>query len=247
MKRQLVNGFAASVCVILTLYSGVANAQTNDEEFVPELVSDSVSQQTEISDETLSINDDLDPFLYRGDGYVVIDASKAKEGPGGSRFFPTGKLDPSVTVVIAEDGVDELVQAFRHEPTLSEVAAIMEKAQLDEPEIQPMATHSYVAYQGHYGAEFVGSAVMGMNDSTRVYYGFNVHHNTTMQACGKGLGYYQGYNGSEMGVWQSWYGLGCTSTTSYGSAGASVPWGNVMAVKKFKAASTGFMATGSWW
>lgn len=77
-------------------------------------------------------------------------------------------------------------------------------------------------------------------------YNFNVTFGSNQSAGGQGLGYYQGYNGSEFGVWSKWYGLGIATSGSNG--GATVPWGEVLAVAKFKARSnTIHAATGYFW
>lgn len=187
--------------------------------------------------------------VYRSSDFVVVDASSPTVSQRGeARFFPTDNIDPSTTVVIAEDDFQRISSRLA-ESDLSrdEVMRLVEETAFEESPSPARAVRGYVANYGVWSQGYWGDNVIGMNNSTTVYYGFDVNDASWMQACGQGRGYYRGYYGSEFGVWEYWYSLGCTSTTSYGSAGASFPWGNVASVKRFKAYSTGVIATGSWW
>lgn len=187
--------------------------------------------------------------VLRGSDFVVVDeSSPAVLRVGESRFFPTGVIDQSTTVILV-DGDFEPISARLGESAVSrdDILSLIKESRPGESPQPSRASRGYIANYGVWSQGYWGDNVIGMDDSTRVYYGFDVNDASWMQVCGQGRGYYRGYNGSDFGVWESWYSLGCTSTTSYGSAGASVPWGNVASTKRFKAYSTGVWASGSWW
>ena len=157
--------------------------------------------------------------VYRSSDFIVVDASSPTVSQSAeARFFPTGDIDPSTTVVIVEEGSRHILSRLA-ESDLSrdEVVRLMEETASEASPSPARAVRGYVAHYGVWSQGYWGDNVIGMNNSTRVYYGFDVNDASWMQACGQGRGYYRGYYGSEFGVWEYWYSLGCTSTTSYGS------------------------------
>lgn len=163
--------------------------------------------------------------VLRGSDFIVVDeSSPAVSQVGESRFFPTGVIDQSTTVILV-DGDFERISARLGESEVSrdDILSLLKDSSPGESPQPSRATRGYIANQGVLSQGYWGDNVIGMDDSTRVYYGFDVNDASWMQACGQGRGYYRGYNGSDFGVWESWYALGCTSTASYGPAGGSVP------------------------
>lgn len=138
------------------------------------------------------------------------------EHEGDATFYPTGPIDEDTVVVIpsestgAEGGFSTKACAPRSflAPPLKWSAAVK-------------ATCSY----------------WGTKESVKKTYSWSVVPGSNQHACTQGLGFYRGYNGSQMGVWAKWYNLGC------GTQGANaVPWGNTAAdpQMKGKSTSTGF-------
>ena len=177
--------------------------------------------------------------------YVIVYPSEAVTTSRGT-FYPTGPVDEDTIVVIAnEDGTlpGGLTEAQVRELAAggSAARAVVEDMDLDSPSmasdvVMPMASHSYAAVYNKWSIEYSGANIWGYDSSTRVSYTFSVTEGTNQQATARGLGYYYGYNGSELGYWAQWYALGLASDGSPG--GAQVPWGAVIATAKFKAMST---------
>ncbi len=196
--------------------------------------------------------------MVEGEGYVIVYPQDALQSAQGT-FFPTGDIDEDTVVVIAESdgslpgGITERqlaeMIAARSAATaerlgLGVTGAWSREASNGGPTVTPSGAHSYTAGYTWTGP-FSGSNIWGWDDTAKVGYTFNVTEGSNQKAGGQGLGHYRGYNGSEFGVWQNWYGLGVASSNSNG--GATVPWGSVLATAKFKAISLAkpHIATGS--
>jgi hypothetical protein len=181
-------------------------------------------------------------------GYVIVQPSDAISVDGNRTFYPTGPISDSTLVVIAEP--DGSLPGGVTEAQLNNVAT---QRELVGASPSSSATTAAVAmnntYEGwssvNWSQEFVGASVIGLNDSTVLYYSFNVNAFTSQTNAGQGLGYYRGYNGSTFGVWSQWYGLG--SATPGAMRQTSVPWGNVAAVAKFKVKCATTTVCGGHW
>jgi|GEM_PF-3098371 len=184
-------------------------------------------------------------------------------------FYPTGALDDSTTVVILDDkgnlpagltqaGLERLL-ASRSTGALSARAGVNSSAAI---ELTPALVAEFngtakplvalagnqIAYSARMGAwsMYTGKTIWGYDDTARVSYGFDVQDNTAQIVQGQGLGYYQGYNGSQMGLWSSWYAIGVAASGD--SREASIPWGNVIGTAQFQAKSlNSLLANGYWW
>ena len=208
--------------------------------------------------------------LVKGDGYVIVDTKVARsvEAREGT-FYPTGNIDKDTLVVIRDaDGslpggisIAELEELLEAEAK-GDYAAIEERgfvvadgdttAANEEPAaplaaggVVPLAGSTYAALPYTWTSAYSGVNIWATNSNVRAGYSFDVTYGTNQVATAQGKGYYVGYNGSEMGTWVKWYGLGVA--TSGSPAGATVPWGYILATTQFKAYSSSVhMATGSW-
>lgn len=186
--------------------------------------------------------------IARTDDYVIVDASSPSvETTTQGTFYPTGPLDEDTLVVIAENGV---LPYGLTEPEIAKIASqeaseLNDLRSFDSLPVSSRAIRSFTAVAGKW-FQYSGDNILGATNDTRVWYSFTTSSFTSMIACGQGLGYYRGYNGSQFGTWSSWYGYGCTSTSNGAAAGGSAPWGNILATKKFKVTSVGAYANGSW-
>ena len=182
-------------------------------------------------------------------GYVIVHPSDGIIVDGDRTFYPTGPLSSDTLVVMAEpDG---------------SLPGGITKAQLDHVVAQRELVGSSSAsggaiaagvsmnnkYEGwssvNWSQAFIGASIIGLNDSTVLYYTFDVNAFTSQTNAGQGLGYYKGYNGSTFGVWAQWYGLGSATPTT--TRQTSVPWGNVAATAQFKVKCATTTVCGGHW
>ena len=209
--------------------------------------------------------DDLDnQGLIKGHGYVIIDTRTAESQVSErGTFYPTGEIEPDTLVIIREDdgslpggldiaGVERMIEAeaagdlmaIESEGFSVTTDAELAPISLDET-VTPFGTGTFAAAPYSWSPEYSGTPIWANNENVRASYTFNVQFGTNQVATGRGLGYYVGYNGSEMGTWAEWYGLGVS--TDGQAAGAIVPWGYIVATPKFKAYSSSIhAATGVW-
>jgi hypothetical protein len=147
----------------------------------------------------------------------------------GATFYPTGPIGTDTLVVMPD-----IYEAAGL--TYKDVAQIHTLVGMKEALSANSATTCGATVTGIYGtwSSPVSSScsVWGTDWSVHVYYSWNVATGTYQSAAAMGLGFYQGYNGSQFGVWSQYYGLGVGA-----SGGASVPWGNVASHPKVKAQS----------
>jgi len=200
---------------------------------------------------------------------LTAGATTLAAGAGAAaKFYPTGPVAEDALVIIPND--DGTLPFGLTQAQVKKLAAL-EPAQRDVAlakliGTQPSATvtatsmsaaapvatatslggHTYSA-AAVWSAPWTGDNIWGYDSTARVTYSFNVTAGTNQQAAGQGLGYYRGYNGSTLGTWSAWYGLGIASDGA--ASGGSVPWGSVLAPAQFKAKSTIalHLAFGSFW
>lgn len=168
-------------------------------------------------------------------GYVIVYPASSKSSD--VTFYPTGPIDASTLVVVAEP--DGSLPGGMSE---SDIAIVVEKLR-DGDEIRsearstaeavPMVTQwAYAATAAAWSGAYNGTNLATGWGGT-AWYGFNAASGTSQRNVGQGLGYYRGYNGSVFGLWGVYYNLGSATASSNG--GMSVPWDNVLATQKFKA------------
>ena len=197
------------------------------------------------------------------DAYVVVDITKATEASDGKIFYPTGNIDSDTLVVIPDNGgtlggipVEEVTAILDAGGTEALDKALVESQKLEihgslsnylQDVIVPSAANmSFAAPPMGYSPIIEHTTARIGGPGSQVHYGFTVTAGSNQHACATGRGYYEGYNGSEMGVWSKMYGIGCAGGGN--TSGASVPWGNVASHPAFQARSTTIhMAAGAWW
>lgn len=173
-------------------------------------------------------------------GYLIIDSSDGVHTSNGT-FYATGELDEGTLVVISEPdgslpgGITEadlatLVAARRSGDSSTPTNATSNE--LTDASIAPMSLYGWSANVSGWSGVWTGGSVWGWDPSAEVSYYFETSWWTYQTAVGQGLGYYEGYNGSQFGIWSKWYGLGSADS---GGGGGVVPWGEVIGTKKFRA------------
>lgn len=176
-------------------------------------------------------------------GYIIVgpgDAQSEKEGT----FYPTGPISDDTLVVIAdEDGslpgdiTEDQLQQLVAQKRQGQLTKSTAEATSVESAVTPLTTYySWSATSTGWSGAYQGGSLIGWNDSATATYWFKTASGYGQTAAGNGLGYYRGYNGTTMGTWAKYYGLG--NATSTGHTKNGIPWGNVAAVKKFKGLCT---------
>jgi hypothetical protein len=193
-------------------------------------------------------------LLAQGPGYVIVNPVGAGVSHvGTSTFYPTGAVSSDTLIIIpADDGTlpgGLTVKQAQSIIAKQGVAGLRSAVQSGPAAVTPMLTggQSWLApVPGQWGPTYTYNVAMWGSPGIHMSYTFAVTEGTNQQAAGMGLGYYVGYNGSTLGTWAKYYGLGVASDGSVG--GAVVPWGNVLAHAKFYARSTILLhwAGGDW-
>lgn len=173
-------------------------------------------------------------------GYVIVQTSDAVVSSDGSMFIPISSYKEGDLVVIA-DSLGNLPVGLTEQKL-----AQMTSSSTFVPPRSTRASYAYYAYStNNWSNAYSGWSAIGFNSSATVRYNFAAAGGTSQVNAGQGLGYYLGYNGSQYGVWSQWYNLGVASENG---GGASVPWGNVAAVTKFRAkCATSTICGGYFW
>ncbi|KRB36411.1 hypothetical protein [Microbacterium sp. Root180] len=182
-------------------------------------------------------------------GYIIVSQSAAQE-VGNATFYPTGPISDDTLVVIRDssgalpngltvESLDSLVAAehagLTHDDSI-EFNASDANAQTSSVVAAVGETYrAWSATNSGWSQGFTGNTMIGFTDDVRAGYYFYTAAGYNQRASGNGLGYYKGYNGSVFGTWSKWYYVGIASSTG---AGASVPWGKVAAVERFRALCT---------
>lgn len=178
-------------------------------------------------------------------GYIIV-GSDIAESVDGATFYPTGPISSDTLVVIAdsdgslpggltEKALQSLVAEQRAGNITTSTTEISSQAATD---VAPMADQNtaWHATSSSWSQAFTGGSVIGWDSTATIAYTFNTESNTGAKASGNGKGYYVGYNGSEFGTWSKWYFVGITDSS--GVTSGTIPWGNVVANKQFKAICT---------
>lgn len=184
-------------------------------------------------------------------GYLVVSPWDGQK-VGDATFYPTGPIRDDTLVVITDSSgalpnglttkaLDALVAQKRAGQLSGNTTEITADSQASPGALRSApvaAAATYYAWSSSssgWSQGFQGGSLIGWNDSAQASYYFYTAAGYNQRASGNGLGYYRGYNGSQFGTWSKYYYVGIASSTG---AGASVPWGNVAAVKKFRALCT---------
>lgn len=197
-----------------------------------------------------SIADEAKP-----DGYVIVDLSQAtstnaRTTNDGVTFYPTGPISEGTLVVIPQpDGslpggltvaeLNEKVAQSKSHTALIDGSEFIDASVTTNAAAQasPTRTAASYAYSANssttWSRNFQGTSIWGYDATARVQYNFSTPAGYNQTNAGQGLGYYVGYNGSEMGLWSQFYNLG--SARPGVSGGGSVPWGEVLATAQFRA------------
>lgn len=164
-------------------------------------------------------------------GYIIVDPQDAV-AVDGRTFYPTGPISDETIVVIPDP--DGSLPNGLTEATLKEfVAQRATVTSAASSDVGLMATqYSYIATSAGWSGAYTGGSIIGWDAYATVWYNFTAARGTSQRNAGSGLGFYQGYNGSEFGTWSAWYHLGTATASTTG--GGSVPWGNVAATAKFR-------------
>nr|NLD41704.1 hypothetical protein [Actinomycetales bacterium] len=184
---------------------------------------------------------------YSPDEVFVIDlADPGIAYVGDSVFYPTGHVDPGTVIVIPDHYVDpSTLTGLPLEDVINLTLSGLAETQREIDRTLTRRSYGYIAPPLAWSGIYKGTVGYFGYEGANLYYWFNVTEGSNQQACAQGVGHYRGYNGSEMGVWRKWYGLGCASSNYVG--GASVPWGNILAIGEFRAQSTVLhLASGHW-
>lgn len=166
-------------------------------------------------------------------GYIIVGPEDG-EFVDGATFYPTGPIADDTLVVIAdEDGSlpNGLTESTLQEAVAASRAGTATQMTVNDNETALRASEfAWSATSASFSRPFNGSSLIGLNDSVRAGYYFYTAIGFAQNAAGNGLGFYRGYNGSQFGTWEKFYGVGNAGSTG---GGGSVPWGNVAATKKF--------------
>jgi hypothetical protein len=159
---------------------------------------------------------------------------------GSATFYPTGDIDPSTIVVIADaDGrlPGGLTEAQVAELIVSGKAGSGVEAPGDQLGITPLESTSWISGSNCEWGRAYEQTSLGItrDDGGRVTYIWWV---TYGQANGQAWGFYKGYNGSDFGVWGKWYPVGRSSESAPSLERKPVPWEGTWGLPKFRAAST---------
>jgi hypothetical protein len=197
---------------------------------------------------TSHANSDVPAGVTVGDGYVIVNPADAVQS-GNQTFYPTGNISDD-TLVVIPDAQGHLPGGLTTASLKTAVAQLHAKKQLpvgldaqiatssgtaqSAPEVVADAAaspasaaityYSWAATSAGYSSNYVGGSVWGSDWGAKAGYNFDTAYGYNQQVAGLGKGHYQGYNGSEFGVWTTYYRLGTASDTG---ASALVPWGEV--------------------
>ncbi len=179
--------------------------------------------------------DDL-PVADQSESPAVVVAPPATVAEEASQdaavFYATGPIGDNTLVVMPEiyEAVGLTFEDVRGLDTVAEISAAI-AASAGEALLSSCGGVVTGVYGSWSSASTSQCSVAG-SPNYRLPYAWNVQPNTNQSAAVQGRGYYVGYNGSEMGVWSQWYGVGV------GASGyATVPWGNVWSYPKARARS----------
>lgn len=164
----------------------------------------------------------------------VVAPSKATEASRDSAvFFPTGQIGDD-TLVVMPDFYESLGLTYAdvsQANSRAELARVLDSANIGAAKIT--CGGQVVGIYGTWSRAVASSCATFGSPNYYQHYTWWVQANTNQNAAAQGPGYYKGYSGTTMGVWQKWYGLGVGK-----SGAASVPWGNVLANAKVRVQST---------
>jgi hypothetical protein len=173
-------------------------------------------------------------------GYMILHKSDG-EPVGDTTFYPTGPINSTTIVVMANDdgtlpdGMSQtqlqgLVQAHRANASHTSMSTTATASAT----VAPYSSAVWSVAQGSWSGAYNLGANIGWNSSARASYSFKTSCGC-QQANGNGLGYYYGYLGSTYGLYSKWYWVGWSAGDWQST---TVPWGNITANRQFRAGCT---------
>lgn len=230
MKKQRIIGLLAG-CVMLTSAAvatgGVATAA--QQESVDSTSEQALVEQAKAADAA---------------GYIIVERADSV-AVDGATFYPTGPISDDTLVVIPDpdgslpDGLTEQrIQSLieqKRSGLLTEESLTVDAAPEAKDATTLASQYAWSATSAQFSRAFLGGSLIGLNSSTRASYYFDTQSGYGQRAAGNGMGFWTGYNGSQFGTWERFYGVGNAGPAG---AGGTVPWGNVAATKKFQARCT---------
>lgn len=183
--------------------------------------------------------------------YVLDESTSGAQKVGNSAFYPLPESSKDALVVIGDVASDlgvkktgalSSAESVQFKDKLSAAAASQPIAEAlkvaPEPEYDDGSTSWYAPPGGAWGP-WHQRRISQMSADGK-YYSWQVDFSSSPSVCGQGMGYWRGYNGSQFGLWEKVYPLGC------GKGGYKrVPWDNVLAYPKFQAQAYGANPLGS--
>lgn len=178
-------------------------------------------------------------------GYIIVDRADSVNVDGAT-FHPTGPISEDTLVVIpdedgtlpdglTEEGIQSII-AQKRSGALTQDSVTVDAAAAPEGDVAARATlYSWAATSAQMSRAYNGGSFIGLNSNTTASYYFYTQSGFGQRAAGNGMGFWTGYNGSQFGTWERFYGVGNAGTAG---TGGSVPWGNVAATQKFQARCT---------
>ncbi len=155
---------------------------------------------------------------------------------GVETFYPTGDVGPDTVIVLAE--TDGTLPGGLSEAEIANKIATGDTQFTGQTAAAPMKASSSTAWIS--GKCALGNTYTQTSPGISRDIGGAVTYTwwvTAGSATASMKGFYRGYFGSEMGVWQSWYGTGLASASDAALSTKVVPWDNVLALAEMRAQS----------
>lgn len=222
VRTKLVGGIVAVATIVLLGSTGAAYADSSN-------VGDANAQSAALTAKAQAADQA---------GYIIVGPSDAQQVDG-QTFYPTGPISSGTKVIVRNS--DGSLPAGVTAATLQAITArqpinLTTSAGAKTATVSPMITeYSWSATSGGYSNAYTGDNIWGYDSTAKASYYFYTAAGYNERASGQGLGYYKGYNGSVFGTWAKYYYVGNAGSSG---AGASVPWGEVVATEKFEAICT---------
>lgn len=170
--------------------------------------------------------------------FVVSEIAVAPEVEGAATFIPLPENARQSLVVLPEVagklGLKPGKVAKSDEARVFGELGAPGGKKKSEPTITPMAYSNWTNFWAPIGNGWSGEIRRNTSfiGSAGKVYNWYMDGSSNTTVCGQGVGYYRGYYGSSMGVWRTWYDVGCGR-----AATIRVPWDGVSAYPEFRVRS----------